>query len=914
MCYLMVSVVAVGEEAAMPEIPRPEHPRPDLERSDWINLNGPWRFAFDAENRGIDEAWFSAPGRLDREIVVPFPWESRLSGVEQTDYRGVAWYHRVFSIPETWEGRRVFLVFGAVDYSADVWLDGRHLGGHEGGYTPFEIEITDSVRHGAEHDLVVRAVDHTDPETPTGKQIRWYTPTSGIWQTVYLEARGEAYVSALVTEADIGSGSVVLRADIHSAVVATATLSVESLDALFEPRKTKVELNAGTMEQEIVLEVPNHRLWSPEEPALYPFRLEVAVPDQPPEVVESYFAFREIGLGQYGNDPTPRILLNGKPVYLRGALHQSFHPEGLYTYPSEEVLRRDLEKTKEFGLNCLRVHIKVEEPLFYAWADRLGVLILYDLPNFWSHSEAARERWEKMLREAIGRDRGHPCILAWILFNETWGLDDGDEGYSRKRQKWVEQMVNLARELDPTRPVEDNSPHRRDHVETDLNSWHFYIDDYEKAKNHIAGAVERVGPGSDWNFAEGKTQGNQPFFNSEYGAVGAGGGDRDISWGMKYLTNELRKYPKICGYVYTELTDIEWEHNGLMNYDRSEKEFGYDEFVKGSRVADVHSSDFLVLDASPYAMYMPGDVVVVPVLFSSFSEPEERVLAWSWKLWGDDRFGRRKPLDGGAGSFQVQPDGVTEVGEIRVTIPDERMLLTLEASATGRNGRRVAANYVHLDVKADVARVEVVDATTCVLRFQPDDVARSSGHSSVPGKVFATGSCFFEYELSFPEGLNLDAVDSIELLAELAAKAGDEKLDWPERTNEMDYAQTDTKKHPSEVIILIQGVEVDRFVLPDDPADARGVLSHAATSHHGSYGYIHRLRILREDFSDLWRAIQEAGMLRIRYEVPKDADPMGGLAIFGDTMGRWPVQPTVILRGREPLGLSGDQAGEGGQD
>jgi len=881
----------------MADVPRPEHPRPDLERKDWINLNGTWRFAFDPDDRGLAEAWAASPDRFESEIVVPFPWESRLSGVARPDYRGVAWYHRTVAIPGKWRDRRVFLVFGAVDYRADVWLDGRHLGNHEGGYTPFGFDITDHVRGGGPHDLVVRVVDETDPGTPTGKQVHWYTPSSGIWQTVYLEARGDAHVSRLLARPDIASGSISLHATIDSATDTAAIVSVESTDRSFETVKMKVDLHAGVNDAAIRLSVPNARLWSPEDPALYPFRVTVASSGRSRDRVESYFAFREILLGPYGNDPTPRILLNGRPVYLRGALHQSFHPDGIYTYPSEAELRADLEKAQEFGLNCLRVHIKIEEPLFYAWADRLGVLILYDLPNFWRHSKTARERWEAMLREAIARDTGHPSILIWVLFNETWGLDDGEEGYSAQRQQWVARMVALAKELDASRPVEDNSACKYDHVVTDLNSWHFYIDDYSAAKGHIANAVGQVRSGSPWNFVKGREQGNQPFLNSEYGSVGAGSGDRDISWGMKYLTGELRKYPLICGYIYTELTDIEWEHNGLMNYDRSEKEYGYDEFVPGMKVSDIHSPDSLILDAPPYAKHQPGSEVVIPVLFSSFSASRERVLAWSWSLSGDDRFGGSAILDGGTGSFAARPYGVTEVGSIRIRIPEERMLLTLSAWVSGRNTRREAANYIHLEADAAVPAVEKPEPSTWAIRFNPETPARAGEFSAVPGKAFATGACFFEYEIPLPEGLALEQIDSMEILAEMAAKAGDEKLDWPGRRKDVDYPQTDVRKHPSEVRVLVNGTVVERLTLPDDPADARGVLSHATATHHGSYGYLQRVKIGRERFAEAWRSVADERMIRIRFEVAEGAEPGGGgLAIYGDTMGRWPVRPIVILR------------------
>ena len=242
--------------------------------------------------------------------------------------------------------------------------------------------------------------------------------------------------------------------------------------------------------------------------------------------------------------------MNGKPIFLSAALDQSFNPDGIYTAPDDEFLKRDMVITKTMGLNGLRIHIKPDEPRRLFWADRYGVLILQDMPNTWRQNARARKAWEQTMREAIARDRNHPSIIAWVAFNETWGLGRPEE-YKKDgdTQKWVGEMVQAIRTLDPTRLVEDNSPCNYDHVvNTDLNSWHFYIDNHEQARRHIENVVAETKPGSHFNYCPGLSQSSLPLINSEYGAVSAGGGDRDISWGLRDLTTQLRRHPKIQGY------------------------------------------------------------------------------------------------------------------------------------------------------------------------------------------------------------------------------------------------------------------------------------------------------------------------------------------------------------------------------
>ena len=423
--------------------PRPEHPRPDFQRANWLSLNGSWDFRFDPEDAGIRERWWE-PGRDfgARKISVPFCWESSLSGVNVKGGLKIGWYRRRFSIPAAWRGDHAWLRFDAVDWEARVWVNGKELGAHEGGYTPFEFDLAGAAEPGEEATVVVRAFDATDPELPRGKQTpEWYTYTSGIWQTVWLESRPARYISRFTLTARRAGERwfVDLAAEVGGAQ-GPAPLRVSSPEAGIEAREIGVEQGRARAS----LEVRNPKLWTPDAPHLYGLTLRLGE-----DAVETYFGLRTIGRGRYGDLPHESVLLNGEPVYLRGALDQSFNPLGIYTAPSDAFLRRDIELAKSAGLNLLRIHIKADEPRRLYWADRLGILLMQDMPSNSEHSPRSREAWENTMRAVIERDRNHPSIIAWVAFNETWGLTGkGIAPYAENRetQEWVLRMWKTMKE------------------------------------------------------------------------------------------------------------------------------------------------------------------------------------------------------------------------------------------------------------------------------------------------------------------------------------------------------------------------------------------------------------------------------------------------------------------------------------
>ncbi len=908
---LAVSTVSL---ALADDIPRPEHPCPDAVREHWANLNGKWEFRFDAMDVGQKEAWFQ-PGAegFDRTIVVPFPWESELSGIHKpTGAPKVGWYRRTFQVPDDFpRDQHVWLRFGAVDWHADVWVNGTHVAEHDGGYTPFEADITDTLKRDGENVVVVRAFDPTDPSLPTGKQVNWYTTTSGIWQTVWLEARPEAYIGRFTITTEIHPP----RATILAGVLSRGngglhTLTVRSDDPTVASGlgKSSVATNNSGIVAEMIraeVDVREPKLWTPDSPHLYDVTLELKDADgKVIDTVKTYFGLRTIARGKVGDEPFERVLLNGKPIYLRGALDQSFNPKGIYTAPSDEFLKRDIELARSFGTNFLRIHIKPDEPRRLYWADRLGMLIMQDMPNTWQQNERARKAWEATMRETVARDRNHPAIFAWVDFNETWGLGSPPQYKADKdTQQWVKSMVALTRELDPTRLVEDNSPCNYDHVSgTDLNSWHFYIDDHETARQHIENVVAQSEPGSAFNYCPDEKMNSAPLINSEYGAVSAGGGDRDISWGFRDLTTQLRKYPKIQGYIYTELTDIEWEHNGFANYDRSPKTFGYDAFVPGMTVADLQGPDFVGYDGPPAIVAKVGETIGVPLFVSHYSDRvEPPVLKW-W-ITGVNEEGETTRIAPRERPVEWEPYGVKAQKRIAFKIHEPfvgAVALTLE----DKDGHRIAANFVNIVVKPEtpLPRVERLGDHEVALRFSPADIASarwSGGFDTTNGKVSGRGQGSFVYHLKVPKAVALSHPTGFRLRFEVASKAAREKVDWPERVNPQDYPQTDAKTWPSSLLIRLNGARVIGVSLRDDPADARGVLSHLAKRDHGSYG---QLIDTGHPLPNSAKADIAAGEpLILRLSVPDEGETAGGLAIYSAETGAYPCDPTLILETDDEL-------------
>lgn len=874
------------------ETPRPEYPRPDFQRGsseglDWINLNGVWDFRFDPQDVGESESWYSSDADVyDDQIIVPYPWESlaawgqadeatsanylnpkaylepeavtcggldREGNYRDADRHTIGWYKRTVSVPEGWLKQRVILKFGAVDWQAKVWVNGHLAGQNENGYLPFEIDITDFLAAGQAAMLVVRAYDAQDHSAqPAGKQIGWYTRCSGIWQTVYLEPRSEIYIQTFKVYTDIDAAEVKIKLEIGGGELDGLAPVVET-DAPVS--QTEIDVTRNTATILLKLDREQVQLWDVDSPHLYDLALNLRQGGQVIDRVSSYFGMRKVSRQLLPGTDYEYVFINDRPTYLLGALNQSFNPQGVYTFFDDEQIKTDIVRAKEFGFNFLRLHIKVDEPRLYYWADKLGMLFMCDIPNFGNdgYGETAQGRWEQTLRGTIDRDFNHPSIIAWCDFNETWGLGGREYANLKDRQEWVRQMYHLTRELDPTRLAEENSPCLYDHVETDINSWHFYINDYQQAKEHIANVVEQTYPGSEFNYVGGNKQTNAPLINSEYGGISAGSGDKDISWCFKFLTNEMRLYQKIGGYVYTELQDIEWEHNGFMNYDRSVKQFGYD-------YNDINTLDFIAIDHHPGLTFAPNQIFEADIYSSHFSHRPISRANLHWRLDGLDHHGESLvDLVSGTAPIPFNPYRVEKVHRLSLHLPDLRLVGTLHLWVTDQSGTTVARNSVNLEILKEIPAVEQ-DSNQWILNH------------NLEGELVEAN----DLSQSFDLPVEPETIQWMELRFEASST--------------IDGApQTDHECSPSDATIAINGTIIETVTFPNAPADTRGALSYI-NGIPGKYGHLVRLPI------DPGSLDLSSGKLNIEYRAQAEAENIGGITFYSQRAGRYPLCSQVRIK------------------
>jgi beta-galactosidase/beta-glucuronidase len=560
--------------------PRPEYPRPDLRRSEWRNLNGEWDFAFDDGDRGLSEGW-QERGPFSQRIVVPFPFESALSGIHDPSPHPTIWYRTTFSA-ERPQGGRQLLHFGAVDYEATVWLNGRELGRHRGGYVPFSFDVTGALRQG-ENTLVVRAVDTLSMDQPRGKQYWepeptgiWYDRTSGIWQTVWLEPVPAASIRRLRLTPDLDAGTLHVEAEVDGDADAL------SLDAVaFDMGREVAHAASARGEMSLELRIAQPRPWSPESPHLYDLRLRLLEGERTVDEVESYFGLRKVAID--GRN----ILLNNRPLYQRLVLDQGYWPDGQYTAPSDEALRADILWARRFGYNGARKHQKVEDPRWLYWCDRLGLLVWGEIGNcgLYHYSPEAMANLSAEWQEVVARDYNHPCIITWVPFNESWGIWGVRD--RPEVQQGVREVVQWTRSHDSTRPVIDNSGW--EHVDTDIADLHTYLRSGEQIQ--VWWPCYRSGQTYVYDsnhpfWAEGYQYGGQPVVVSEYGGMAiegyppppgkplqACGLDSPQRYPERYrdLTRAILDLEDVCGFCFTQLTDVEGEVNGVLTYDRRPK-------------------------------------------------------------------------------------------------------------------------------------------------------------------------------------------------------------------------------------------------------------------------------------------------------------------------------------------------------
>ena len=534
-------------------VPRSEYPRPDFRRAEWLCLNGQWDFSIEQNT-------------FDQKITVPYACEAPLSGIGDKGFHKTVWYRRTFTLPERMLGKRILLHFGAVDYICDVCINGIHVCSHIGGQTSFEADITHAVRDGENTVQVKVFDDYLDPAMPRGKQYweleskgMYYSRTTGIWQTVWLEAVDplhlvRCYITpgfddrAVQFEYQLSGDARELRFEIffRGEKVAEHT-------AAYNRRSPSATVSLAPVWNDDMA-------WSPENPSLFDARITVLGEQGVTDAVDTYFGMRKVHI------ENEKFMLNNRPYYQKLVLDQGYWEESLMTAPTDEAFIRDIQLTKAMGFNGVRKHQKVEDPRYLYHADRLGLLVWGEIGSAYAYTRETASRLQREWTEAVLRDYNHPCIVVWTPMNESWGVPNVMT--DKAQQAHCNAMVQLTKSLDPTRPVIDNDGW--EHTCGELITIHDYTQDGEKLKKQFGSLEEilalKMKPGDKPLFADGYEYQDQPILLTEFGGI-----KNDLAEKLAKITKAVQESPLICGYCYTQLTDIENEQNGLLSYSREPK-------------------------------------------------------------------------------------------------------------------------------------------------------------------------------------------------------------------------------------------------------------------------------------------------------------------------------------------------------
>ncbi|CAM3871703.1 glycoside hydrolase family 2 protein [Aquirufa aurantiipilula] len=538
----------------------PEYPRPQMVRDQWQNLNGLWDYTILDKGANI-------PSQFEGKILVPFAVESSLSGVQKTvgDQKEL-WYHRSFTIPATWKNKNIILHFGAVDWKADVWVNDVKVGTHQGGYAPFSFDITAFLQKDKAQKVVVKVWDPSDLGfQPRGKQVNnprsiWYTPVTGIWQTVWLEPVESTFISQLKTVPNIDGGNISVQSKTEG------TIPSDIIEVKVLENGNVISSGKAAVGQDVLVAIPNAKLWSPESPFLYDLEISILRNGLSKDKLKSYVGMRKISTKIDANG-IHRLQLNNKNVFQLGPLDQGWWPDGLYTAPTDEALLYDIKKTKDFGYNMIRKHVKVEPARWYTHCDREGILVWQDMPsgdkdpkwvtrNYFNdkeliRSKASEENFMKEWKEIMDLTFSNPSVVVWVPFNEAWG------------QFKTPEVVEWTKNYDPSRLV--NPASGGNHYDVgDMLDMHNYPDPkmglFDSKRVNVLGEYGGIGLALDQHLWEANRNWGYVQYKTSEEATKA----------YVDLAEKLKKLIPF-GYsaaVYTQTTDVEIEVNGLMTYDR----------------------------------------------------------------------------------------------------------------------------------------------------------------------------------------------------------------------------------------------------------------------------------------------------------------------------------------------------------
>jgi len=630
---------------------------------------------------------------------------------------------------------------------------------------------------------------------------------------------------------------------------------------------------------------------------------------------------RKISVVKLPGTDFPYVALNNKPVYLQLALDQAYHPEGFYTFPSDAFMRKEVELARSIGLNGIRPHIKVELPRKLYWADKLGVLVMADLPNSWGDPEAKMQNEaETTLREMIKRDFNHPSIFTWTLFNETWGLrthykENGKDvaKYLPETQMWVASMYYLAKSLDPTRLAEDNSICcGAGHTQTDINSFHDYLAGWEW-EDHFKMLTDSSYEGSPFQFEPGFKQGGQPKINSECGNVwGYEGSTGDVDWTYDYhrMINTFRKYPELAGWLYTEHHDVINEWNGYWRFDRTNKFTGLEELVPGMKINDLHAPVYISAGNEICKTVNGGEKISVPLYLSSMTEKDYgKQIKLVYQLNMTNSIGETSTGTKSSKLIDYSPYIQSEPEPLSIDITNVGGLAILTFQLEDLSGNVLQRNFVHFEVISSSKPPKTEIISVAPAEFSKTEWSTKQWNVLEGLKVNGTGSGYFEYTINLPPSTTTKGLRESYFVIEVSAKelfvkdrdekeekAGDFMLGAKASPsgNPNSYPMTDETKFPSKIIITIDGASALTTTLTDDPADHRGVLSW----HHqlkdkklreaGSYGYLTKVPVSKKQLE----AAIKKGELVVRLKTQGD----GGIAVYGKSFGQYPVDPSLVLK------------------